>query len=398
MKKWSSLKTFTNINKINFLTLLEFCLRENNYFLYNETYYQQTYGMPMGNPLSPTIADIVLDKIIDDSIAELKSSDIYIKYITKYVDDIFAVVKVKDVDEILRTFNRQHTKIQFTIEKEMGSKLAFLDIEIYKSNNKLTTNWYTKSIASSRLINYHSNHPWTQKKNTIINFISKIYTLSDQEFINHNREKVIHILRKNCYPVNTIENLIQTAINKNKHKNLNTANSENTKKTYTSVTYIPHLTDNKTLHKIIPSSNTSYAHKPNHTLKSIYTKTKDKIEKEQLHNVVYEIRCHGKEGEKCNKVYIGTTKRSLGTRIKEHKLDAKNNKSNTALAQHLTEKKHTADFDNATILDVESRTRRRMTLEGLRIQQKLPTTINFKEDVDNINCAYATSITKNVWR
>ncbi|XP_036319851.1 uncharacterized protein LOC118734236 [Rhagoletis pomonella] len=89
MKQWSSLQKHTKIIKKQFLTILEFCLRENNYFVYDGTYYQQVYGMPMGNPLSPTIADIVLDKIIDDSIIELRSTDIYIKYITKYVDDIF---------------------------------------------------------------------------------------------------------------------------------------------------------------------------------------------------------------------------------------------------------------------------------------------------------------------
>ncbi|XP_036329553.1 uncharacterized protein LOC118741687 [Rhagoletis pomonella] len=396
MKQWSSLQKHTKIIKKQFLTILEFCLRENNYFVYDGTYYQQVYGMPMGNPLSPTIADIVLDKIIDDSIIELRSTDIYIKYITKYVDDIFAVVKMKDVEEILRIFNRQHTKIQFTLEKEKDNKLAFLDIEIYKNKNKLKTNWYTKAVASSRMINYHSNHPWTQKRNTAINFINKVNSLSDQEFMDQNKRKIRSILCKNGYPNKIIESLLTAAANKITCKSGNTKTKEDNCKIYTGVTYIPKLTDNKTLRKIIKNNNVSYAHKPHHTIQAIYTKTKDKIGKEQLHNVVYEIKCQGKEGENCSKVYIGTTKRSLGTRINEHKLDAKNNKSTTALAQHLTENKHTADFDNAKVLDVENRTRRRMTLEGLRIQQKITEAMNFKEDVDNINCAYATAITHNV--
>lgn len=112
--------------------MLEFCLRDNNYFIYNNTLYQQIYGMPMGNPLSPTIADIVLDKILDDSLAELKSKDICIKYITKYVDDVFAIIKTKDVEDILKILNAQHTKIQFTKEKEQNGKIAFLDVEIHR--------------------------------------------------------------------------------------------------------------------------------------------------------------------------------------------------------------------------------------------------------------------------
>lgn len=60
--------------------------------------------------------------------------------------------------------------------------------------------------------------------------------------------------------------------------------------------------------------------------------------------MVYEIKCNGKAGEACNKIYIGTTKRALGIRISEHKTDARNKKTATALAQHLTNSGHTADF------------------------------------------------------
>ncbi|XP_017467204.1 PREDICTED: uncharacterized protein LOC108359743 [Rhagoletis zephyria] len=334
-------------------------------------------------------------KIIDDSIIELRNKDICIKYITKYVDDIFAIVKTKDVEEILKIFNQQHTKVQFTLEKEIDNKIAFLDIEIHKSENKLKTNWYTNSVASSRMINFNSNYPWALKKNTAINFITKVYSLSDPEFIEDNRAKIKNIVFKNAYPSGVIETLITTAINKMKCNNNITINKNNTK-TYTGVAYIPNLTDNKTLGKIIKNNNICYAHKPHNTIRNIYTKSKGKINNEQLHNVVYEISCKGNEGESCNKIYIGTTKRALGTRINEHKLDAKNKKNTTALAQHLATNNHTADFANARILDVENRTRKRMTLEGLRIQQNICKAMNYKEDVDNISCAYATAITHNV--
>lgn len=88
----------------------------------------------------------------------------YIKYINKYVDDIFAIVKKNDVEEILKVFNTQRSKIQFTTEVEDGNKLAFLDVEIHRSNKIIKTNCYAKSVASSRMINYHFNHALTQKK------------------------------------------------------------------------------------------------------------------------------------------------------------------------------------------------------------------------------------------
>ncbi|XP_036320814.1 uncharacterized protein LOC118735267 [Rhagoletis pomonella] len=395
MEQWTSLQRHTTLTRKQFLTTLEFCLRDNNYFLYDGTYYQQVHGMPMGNPLSPTVADIVLDKILDDSIAELKTKDIYIKYINKYVDDIFAIVKKNDVEEILKVFNSQRSKIQFTTEVEDGNKLAFLDVEVHRSNNIIKTNWYAKSVASSRMINYHSNHPWTQKKNTAINLINKIYALSDHEFRKDNGRKIRNILYKNGYPNEAIERLIATAKNKPKAANLNTQPETTNNKRYTGVTYIQGLTDSKTIQKSIQNKNITFAHKPNSTINRIFSKIKDEINKEQQHNVVYEIQCNGKAGEACNKIYIGTTKRALGVRISEHKTDARNKKTTTALAQHLTNSGHTADFENAKILDVENKDRTRLTLESLRIQQKIQHAMNFKEDVDNINCAYRTAITCN---
>lgn len=124
----------------------------------------------------------------------------------------------------------------------------------------------------------------------------------------------------------------------------------------------------------------------------MFTKTKDKIDKLQQHNVVYEIGCKGKENESCDKVYIGTTKRALGTRSKEHQADITKKRLTTALAQHIHDKEHTADFDNIRILDKEKRTNTRYTLESLRIQQKMTTTMNTKEDKDNINTSYMYAI------
>ena len=49
------------------------------------------------------------------------------------------------------------------------------------------------------------------------------------------------------------------------------------------------------------------------TLRNLLTKAKDPLPAEKQSNVVYEVPCT------CGKVYIGETKRRLGTRLKEHK-------------------------------------------------------------------------------
>lgn len=121
----------------------------------------------MGNPLSPTIADIIMDDLLDKTISELKNMhNIDIKFIVKYVDDIFAIVKAKDVDIIVSTLNKYHNKLQFTIEREKNSSIPFLDVLISRKNNQILLNWYSKPISSGRIINFLSAQPLKYKLNT----------------------------------------------------------------------------------------------------------------------------------------------------------------------------------------------------------------------------------------
>ena len=178
MDKWDDIKHNTDINKSKFLQILNFCLRDNNYFNYENDIYIQTFGMPMGNPLSPTIANIILDKLLDECILQLKENDITIKFMVKYVDDIFAIVNKTDTEIILETFNTYHNKLQFTIEKEINNKIPFLDMQIIRQDNTIITDWYKKPTSSGRIINYFSTQPKNQKINTLYNIINKVIDIS----------------------------------------------------------------------------------------------------------------------------------------------------------------------------------------------------------------------------
>ena len=321
------------------------------------------------------------------------TDNVSFKFIVKYVDDIFAIIKREDENIILKTLNNYHNKLQFTIEHEQNDSIAFLDIKIYKLDNKLITNWYSKPTSSGRMINYLSTQPHNQKLNTAFNFINKVLTTSHDTFLDNNIKKIRNTLMKNNYPTYIINNLLDKFYHKKQntiYPPLDSQTSDNAQ--FFSITFIPTLTDSNKLKEIIDSERVKFAHKPNFTLRSVFTQKKDRIEKEQQHDVVYEITCKGNDREQCNRIYIGTTKRTLATRVGEHKKDIAKNKQATALAQHSTELEHVPDFDNIRILDKEKKLSTRFTLESLRIQQKLTKTINTKEDVDNISSAYITAI------
>lgn len=357
----------------------------------NNHVYQQVFGMPMGNPLSPTIADIILDNLLDSAIEILKTKNINIKFIVKYVDDFLAIVKSNEVEEILKTLNSYHDKLQFTVEQEEDRSIPYLDMKIYSKNNEIITNWYCKPTASGRIINYHSTQPHNQKINTAYNLINKVLTISHEQFTIENIQKLKTILKNNDYPLYIIKNLIEKQkLQKLKNK---TADLKNNEKNFYSIRFVPTLTDNKTLGETITKNdNATFAYKTNQSLRSIFSKTKDKLKREEQHDAVYQIHCKGNDQEKCKQSYIGTTKRAVSTRVKEHETDIAKQKYSTALSQHMIDNKHEADFENIKILDIERRESTRYTLEALRIQQNIHETMNIKEDTDNICSSYLVAL------
>ena len=396
MQKWEILKEHTKIPKKDFLKILQFCLTDNNYFRYENTFYNQTFGMPMGNPLSPTIADIVLDHLLNDSIDKLLKCNTKIKFIAKYVDDIIAVVKNSETNIILKTLNEYHTKLNFTLEMENENMIPFLDVKLIRQNNRIIFNWYTKPMSSGRIINFMSTQPMKYKVNTAKNLIDKVIDISDTNFHNENIKIIREILEMNNFPNKIITDLIDNKLhqkqNKNNKNNITKSKPGNPK--YFSLTFIPLLTDNLSLNQTIEidREKTIFAHKPNSTLHTIFTNTKPPIKISEQHDVVYEIPCKGNSNETCQQIYIGTTKRALGVRLSEHEADIRKKKTATAISQHMLDHQHNADFENVKILDRERRMNTRFTLESLRIQQKMSVTMNHKEDIDDISAVYSVAI------
>lgn len=77
----------------------------------------------MGNPLSGSLPDIFLERVIDNSKKKLKDRNIEITFIKKYVDDIFAIAKRDDIETILETFNEVGDTLMVKIERENNRRL-----------------------------------------------------------------------------------------------------------------------------------------------------------------------------------------------------------------------------------------------------------------------------------
>lgn len=78
------------------------------------------------------ISGILVDHILHVS---LKQSNVNPVSLTKYIDDVLALIKHTDIEEFL--CNIHSTRIKFTYELEMENTLNFLDLTTVRKENRL---------------------------------------------------------------------------------------------------------------------------------------------------------------------------------------------------------------------------------------------------------------------
>ena len=114
----------TNMSISNIMRLLEFVLNH-NYFKHDNTHYKQIFGCAMGSPISPVIADLVMEEIEETAIARASHPP---KWWFRYVDDSHACLRKEKVDEFHQHLNSINTNIQFTLKLEDTNGQDYLSL------------------------------------------------------------------------------------------------------------------------------------------------------------------------------------------------------------------------------------------------------------------------------
>ena len=66
------------------------------------------------------------------------------KLLARSVADTIRSVKLDDVEKLFKTANALHPNLAVTVEHDINIELAFLDLLVTRSQNKLSTSLYTK--------------------------------------------------------------------------------------------------------------------------------------------------------------------------------------------------------------------------------------------------------------
>ncbi|XP_062701697.1 uncharacterized protein LOC134285243 [Aedes albopictus] len=401
IKHWDEIGTHTDICLDLFLEVTAFCI-ECSYFSFNGSFYKQKFGTAMGNPLSPMIADLVMEDILDQAVEAVPFP---IPYLKKYVDDLFLALPGDKIEMVQEIFNSQDENLQFTVEREQNNRLPFLDMVMTRNQNQtITTEWYMKPISSGRFLNYRSLHSFNQKMNVAFNFAKRVYTFTT----NHREEEVESVIRRQLLVNDYPNTLISRVINRVKlhRQQVDTAMEANENRpdegetVFRSLTNIDGLSQQiiKTLRREYP---TRIATKTTNTVGAILPQIKDKTPNDEQSNIIYKINC-----DNCDGCYIGMTTTKLKTRISGHRSNVRrlttlreaghtnadaaiiSIREKTALVDHAAENDHVFRLDDVKILDRTQKPSNLPILESCHIYNT-PHTVNKRTDTDNLNVVYA---------
>lgn len=376
--RWSHISKKTKMNLSQFLYAIRMVL-ESTSFKFNDIIFEQIFGSPMGSPLSPILADMVMVDLESHCLGML-NFDVSLFY--RYVDDVFAIVPVTEVRTILDALNSYHPRLQFTYELESNGSLSFLDTRVIRDNGVLITNWFRKPTFSGRYLNFFSHHPLKYKVSVINSLVDRAVLLSDARFHNDNLGIINDILVNNGYPFDIINLSISNRLKAICHSQPDT--SVTTIPEFKGVLAIPYV---KGLSEGISSVLRDLSFKVLYTLpnklNSIIKKGKDRLDLLKQTQVVYKIDCID-----CNAVYVGQTKRHLCTRLREHQRDIRQNPNNlSVVSEHRVSLGHDFDWLHPTVLHCEAHLRKREIAEMIYIK-KNSHAINLQRDTENFNSIY----------
>jgi hypothetical protein len=138
------------------------------YYGFRGEFYQQVFGLAMGAPLSPILANLFLDSIEMSAIQCFRLSPCFWG---RFMDDVLCFWEhgLDSLNLFFDQINRFDKNIKFTLGLEKQDMPPFLDILLIKNDNGLLFSIYRKPTHNDRYLYFRSSHPISvNKKNNHI--------------------------------------------------------------------------------------------------------------------------------------------------------------------------------------------------------------------------------------
>jgi hypothetical protein len=234
------------------------------------------------------------------------------------VDDILIIYdeSTTNIKGLLHCLNNPNPKLKFTLEKEVESRINFLDLTIHREHNKFSIDIYRKPTFTDTIIPSDSCHPEEHKLAAVCFLCNRLDNYHLPPDRRQNEDNLIQqILQNNGYSTSA----------RPPTRNSNKQEPTSEKTLWARFSYCGRET--RAITKAFKNTKIKVTYSTKNTLKKLlmenhYLPKKSKCEK----SGIYQITC-----PTCNMKYTGQTGRSFNTRFRGHLRDFKNGygKSNT---------------------------------------------------------------------
>ena len=260
------------------------------------------------------------------------------------------------------------------MEEENDGCLPFLDILVYKKNDKLGHRVYRKPTHTDKYLHFSSFHHRSQKVAVIDSLVYRGLKISDEDNLNQELDHIRSCLKDNGYPAHLIESRIKSMIIR-----VNQAPTPKIEKNWCAIPFCgkPTLQVARILRSHLQLN---ICYKVAQRIGSLFSNYKDKSTINEKDCGVYSVECGA-----CSSVYIGETKRNYKIRLKEHAAHVRRAEfDKSAVAQHAWEQGHVIDFTTGKLIAREPRWLHRRYKEALLIKkaQQFGTTINLDNGME----------------
>ena len=332
-----------------FRDLIKFCI-DSCYFEYNNSFYRQGEGGPMGSSLTVELSEIFMQHFEKNAILY---SPVEVPFWKRFVDD--GLANLQDENEIysfLNYINSIDPAIQFTVELPTNEGLPYLDAFIHRDNS---ISIYRKPTHTDKYLNYASCHPNSVKKGVVISLVDRALKICDPPHLEKELQHISMALSNNGYPKSIIESIIKERkikINSNSTQVVDN-NYKDTYKNWVTLDFVPKVSYK--LKAILNKQGIGVRFSSGNTLKSILCKLKSPLPFGLNKNAIYKISCN----DTCNKPYIGLTIQHIKSRITQHmrdlnpNIELENIKHSTAYHQRVSG--HFLEWDDVEVLDKENK-------------------------------------------
>ena len=332
------------------IALIKLCICDCK-FTFNGEYYQQIFGMAMGNPLSPLLSNLYMEFFERQHLPAIIHIPLHW---FRYVDDILVVLPDDiDVNQLLNGLNGQVPSIKFTVECERDNCLPFLDVLIHRENFQCKYSIYRKPTNNLAYVHFYSGHHINIKISIFSSMFLRALRIVSPEFLDAEFARVRRIGTDLCYP----PYILDICFDKAKKKFYSITNEPKVVNKNTLV--LPYFNGFQAIKSLLKTFNVSVIFSYRNSVRDLLIKNSPKCN----NNIIYHIPCMD-----CPSFYIGQTSKDLNVRINQHKYSVRTGQTSNALFVHLSEKAHRINWPNSSIIARCNEFRSRNLLESAIIQ------------------------------